>query len=130
MFDGMSERDGFTWNTMVAAYAHSGRLTEAKQLFDEAPNKCSITWSSLISGFCRYGCESQGFHLFWQMQFEGHELSQFALGRVLRVCSSKPLLSRGKQIHALVIKTHFDSNAFVNTGLVDMYAKCDSIIEA
>lgn len=130
VFDGMSERDEFTWNTMVAAYAHSGRLTEAKQLFDETPKKCSITWSSLISGFCRYGCETESFHLFWQMQYEGHELSQFALGSVLRVCSLNALLSRGEQIHALVIKTHFDSNAFVNTGLVDMYAKCGSIVEA
>ncbi|XP_058179721.1 pentatricopeptide repeat-containing protein At2g03880, mitochondrial-like [Rhododendron vialii] len=130
VFDGMFDRDEFTWNTMVAAYAHSGRLAEAKQLFDEAPKKCSITWSSLISGFCRYGCESEGFHLFWQMQYEGHELSQFALSSILRVCSSKALLSRGEQLHALVIKTRFDSNAFVNTGLVDMYAKCDSIVEA
>ncbi|KAG5565709.1 hypothetical protein RHGRI_001579 [Rhododendron griersonianum] len=100
MFDRMSERDEFTWNTMVAAYAHSGRLAEAKQLFDEAPKKCSITWSSLISGFCRYGCESEGFAI------------------------------KGEQLHALVIKTRFDSNAFVNTGLVDMYAKCDSIVKA
>ncbi|KAF7154822.1 hypothetical protein RHSIM_Rhsim01G0153200 [Rhododendron simsii] len=87
----MSERDEFTWNTMVAAYEHSGRLAEAKQLFDEAPKKCSITWS---------------------------------------VYSSKALLSRGEQLLALVIMTRFDSNAFVNTGLVDMYAKCDSIVEA
>ncbi|XP_057496343.1 pentatricopeptide repeat-containing protein At2g03880, mitochondrial [Actinidia eriantha] len=128
VFDEMSERDEFTWNTMVAAYAQSGRLTEAKQVFDETPKKCSITWSSLISGFCRYGCENQAFYLFWQMQHEGHKPSQFTLGSLLRMCSSNSLLSRGEQIHAYAVKTH--CNAFVSTGLVDMYAKCNCILEA
>ncbi|KAL7238809.1 hypothetical protein ACSBR2_004832 [Camellia fascicularis] len=130
MFDKMYERDDFTWNTMIAAYAHSGRLDEAKQLFDETPNKCSITWSSLISGYCRYGCETEAFYLFWEMQYEGKKPSQFTLGSLLRMCSSNSLLSRGEQIHAHAIKTQFDSNAFVNTGLVDMYAKCSCIVEA
>ncbi|GFY90295.1 tetratricopeptide repeat (TPR)-like superfamily protein [Actinidia rufa] len=124
----MSERDEFTWNTMVAAYAQSGRLTEAKQVFDETPKKCSITWSSLISGFCRYGCENEAFYLFWQMRHEGHKPSQFTLGSLLRMCSSNSLLSRGEQIHAYAVKTH--CNAFVSTGLVDMYAKCNCILEA
>ncbi|KAK9273520.1 hypothetical protein L1049_018330 [Liquidambar formosana] len=33
LFDKMPERDGFSWNTMIAAYANSGRLTEARTTF-------------------------------------------------------------------------------------------------
>ncbi|XP_057980463.1 pentatricopeptide repeat-containing protein At2g03880, mitochondrial [Malania oleifera] len=130
MFDIMPTRDECTWNTMIAAYANSGRLTEAKQLFDEAPERSSITWSSLISGCCHHGFAIDTVALFWKMQFEGQKPNQYILGSVLRACSKFSLLQRGEQIHAYAIKTQFDSNVFVATGLVDMYAKCKHIWEA
>nr|GMD71615.1 pentatricopeptide repeat-containing protein At4g21065 [Ipomoea batatas] len=130
VFDKMPERDEFTWNAMISAYAETGRLAEARQLFDKAPNKSSITWSTMISGYCKYGAESEGFALFWAMQNEGHRPSQSTLGSILRICSIKCLLLRGEQIHALAIKTGFDHNLFVTTGLVDMYAKCMRVVEA
>lgn len=130
MFDEMPNRDEFTWNTMIAAYASSGKFYEARQLFDEAPNKSSITWSSLISGYCHHKCENQAFDMFWKMELEEQKPSQYTLGSILRLCSSLALLQRGKQIHAYAIKTQFDSNLYVVTGLVDMYAKCRCIFEA
>ncbi|XP_071901875.1 pentatricopeptide repeat-containing protein At2g03880, mitochondrial-like [Coffea arabica] len=130
LFEKIPHRDDFTWNTMVSGYADSGRLTEAKKVFDDAPNKSSITWSSLISGYCKYGYETEGFQLFREMQFEGHKPSQYTLGSVLRVCSVKGLLLKGKQVHGYATKTNFDTNVFVITGLIDMYAKCLCVTEA
>ncbi|XP_059634125.1 pentatricopeptide repeat-containing protein At2g03880, mitochondrial [Cornus florida] len=130
LFDKMLNRDEFTWNTMIAAYANSGRLPEARKLFDETPKRDSITWSSLVSGYCRRGCEVEALSLFYQMQFEGQKPSQYTLSSVLRMCSANGLLLRGEQIHAHAIKTRLDSDVFVNTALVDMYAKCKCISEA
>ncbi|KAA8516006.1 hypothetical protein F0562_019185 [Nyssa sinensis] len=64
------------------------------------------------------------------MQFEGQKPSQYTLSSVLRMCSANALLTRGEQIHSYAIKTDLDSNGFVNTGLVDLYAKCKRILEA
>ncbi|KAE7999806.1 hypothetical protein FH972_004201 [Carpinus fangiana] len=130
MFDKMSDKDEFSWNTMIAAYANSGMLAEARKLFDETPNRTSIAWSSLISGYCRYGCEMEAFELFREMHSEGQNLSQYTLGSVLRGCSLSGSLQRGENIHGYVIKTGFDFNVFVITGLVDMYSKCKCILEA
>ncbi|CBI38763.3 unnamed protein product, partial [Vitis vinifera] len=130
LFDVMPDRDECSWNTMIGAYANSGRLNEARKLFYETPIRSCITWSSLISGYCRYGCDVEALELFWEMQYEGERPNQFTWGSVLRVCSMYVLLEKGKQIHAHAIKTQFDSNAFVVTGLVDMYAKCKCILEA
>ena len=49
---------------MIAAYANSGKLTEAIEVFKEAPIKSSISWNSLISGYCRRGMEIEAFDLF------------------------------------------------------------------
>lgn len=130
LFDKMPSRDDFTWNTMIAAYANSGRLIEAKQIFDDTPSKSAITWSSLISGYCRNECQREAFESFWQMQLEGQTPSQYTLGSVLRLCSTLGLLQRGELVHGYMIKTRFDSNVFVVTSLVDMYAKCKRILEA
>ncbi|XP_022757221.1 pentatricopeptide repeat-containing protein At2g03880, mitochondrial [Durio zibethinus] len=130
LFDKMSERDEFTWNTMIAAYANSGKLTEAMVLFKDTPMKSSVTWNSLISGYCRRGMEIEAFDLFWGMQFEGQRPNQYTMGSILRLCSTLGLLQRGKQVHGYVIKTQFESNDYVVTGLVDMYAKCNCILEA
>ncbi|KAL5796255.1 hypothetical protein ACOSQ2_001075 [Xanthoceras sorbifolium] len=130
LFDEIYDRDEFTWNTMIAGYANSGRLSEAKRLFDDTPYKSCITWSSLISGYCQSRCEVEAFELFWKMRFEGQRPSQYALGSILRLCSLMGLLKRGEQIHGYTVKTSFDSNVYVVTGLVDMYAKCKCVLEA
>lgn len=130
LFDKMHQRDEFTWNTMIAAYANSGKLTEAVELFRDTPMKSSISWNSLISGYCRLGMEIEAFDLFWGMQFEGQRPNQYTMGSILRLCSTSGLLHRGKEVHGYVIKTQFESNDYVVTGLVDMYAKCNSILEA
>ncbi|KAI3787387.1 hypothetical protein L1987_41828 [Smallanthus sonchifolius] len=130
LFDEMPERDEFTWNTMIAGYANSGKVADAHNLFDETPKKSSITWSSLISGYCKLGMEHDSMRLFYEMQCEGYSPSQFTLGSVLRMCSANGLLSRGEQVHGYAIKTQFDANVFVMTGLVDMYAQCRRVSEA
>ncbi|KAI3736416.1 hypothetical protein L6452_15955 [Arctium lappa] len=126
----MPEKDEFTWNTMIAGYANSGKVIEAHKLFVNTPKRSSITWSSLISGYCKSGLEFESIRLFCEMQNEGYKPSQFTLGSILRMCSTNELLSRGEQVHGYAIKTQFDANVFVVTGLVDMYAQCKQVSTA
>ncbi|XP_004308698.1 PREDICTED: pentatricopeptide repeat-containing protein At2g27610-like [Fragaria vesca subsp. vesca] len=130
VFDEMPSRDEFSWNTMIAAYANSGRVAEARQVFDAAPSKTAVTWSTLISGYCRSECPSEAFRLFWHMQLEGERPSLYTLGSLLRLCSKLGFLQRGEMVHGYMVKTRFDSNVDVVTGLLDMYAKCKRIFEA
>ncbi|KAK7340183.1 hypothetical protein VNO77_20879 [Canavalia gladiata] len=130
VFDKMPQRDEYTWNTMISGYVNAGRLVEARELFDGFSGRSSITWSSLISGYCRFGREAEGFDLFWWMRFEGQKPTQYTLGSILRVCSALSLIQNGEMIHGYVVKNGFESNAYVVTGLVDMYAKCKHVSEA
>ncbi|XP_057810892.1 pentatricopeptide repeat-containing protein At2g27610-like isoform X2 [Salvia miltiorrhiza] len=126
----MPNRDEVTWNAMIAGYGNSGRLVDARKLFDEAPKRGAITWSSLVSGYCKMGCEAETFKLIYEMQLDGFKPRHFTLGSVLRMCSIKGLISRGKQIHGSAVKTGLDMDAFVVTGLIDVYAKCLCIVDA
>ncbi|XP_057435538.1 pentatricopeptide repeat-containing protein At2g03880, mitochondrial [Lotus japonicus] len=130
LFDKMPQRDEYSWNTLISGYANVGRLVEARELFDGFDNRGSITWSSLISGYCRFGSEAEAFDLFRRMRLEGQKPSQFTLGSVLRKCSALGLIQNGEMVHGYVVKNGFESNVFVVTGLVDMYAKCKHVSEA
>ncbi|XP_054813515.1 pentatricopeptide repeat-containing protein At2g21090-like [Prosopis cineraria] len=130
VFDSMPKRDEYTWNTMMAAYFNSGKLVEARKVFDDIPCKSSITWSCLISGYCQYGCGYEVFDLFQQMRLEGQKPSQYSLASMLRVCSMLGLIQSGELIHGYVLKSGFESNVYVLTNLVDVYAKCKRMSEA
>jgi pentatricopeptide repeat protein len=130
LFEKMPQKDEYSWNTMISGYVNVGRLVEARELFDGFSCRSSITWSCIISGYCKFGCKVEAFDLFRSMRLEGHKPTQFSLGSVLRVCSSLGLILTGEMIHGYVVKNGFESNVFVVTGLVDMYAKCKCISEA
>ncbi|GMH00538.1 hypothetical protein Nepgr_002377 [Nepenthes gracilis] len=130
VFVEMPERDAFSWNTMVVGYANLGRLNEAREILYETPYKSSITWNSLISGYCQHGKDKEAFELLWQMQRDGFKPTSFTVGSVLGMCSKLGLIQRGEQFHSYAMKTQLDSNVFVVTALVDMYAKCNCIIES
>ncbi|CAN1809326.1 Pentatricopeptide repeat-containing protein At2g22070 [Linum perenne] len=131
LFDEMPDKDEFTWNTMVAAYANAGRFTEARKVFHDCPIKSSITWSGLIAGYCRHGCGTEAFELFsGLMRAEGVEINQFTFPSVLTACAAVLAGNFGVQVHGCIVKSGFGANIFVQSALVDMYAKCRDLDSA
>ena len=46
---------------------------------------------------------------------------------VLPACGHLASLQQGKLIHGYILRNRFESDVFVGTALIDMYAKCGSI---
>ncbi|XVF56128.1 hypothetical protein PTKIN_Ptkin06aG0092100 [Pterospermum kingtungense] len=51
----------------------------------------------------------------------------FTLAFVLKACSNVLAFQEGQQVHARVVRSGFASNQFVQTGLLNFYAKCEDI---
>ncbi|KAJ7536557.1 hypothetical protein O6H91_12G073800 [Diphasiastrum complanatum] len=49
---------------------------------------------------------------------------------LLKECTRKKALADGKQVHALIVQIGLDSNIFLGNILVNMYAKCGSVLDA
>ncbi|KAH9317133.1 hypothetical protein KI387_018902, partial [Taxus chinensis] len=130
VFDKMPERDGFTWNTMIAGYAKCGMLEEACDMFKKHPEKNSISWSSLITGFARHGCGMKAMELFRQMRKGGMMPDEYTFGSILRACAGNSAILQGEQTHAYIIKAKLGLNVDLASSLVDMYAKCRRIKDA
>jgi pentatricopeptide repeat protein len=68
--------------------------------------------------------------LFLQMEQEGVEPGSVTFVGVLNACASVVALEDGRCVHVQIIESGWDSNLFVGSSLLDMYAKCESMEDA
>lgn len=75
IFDTISAKDVYTWNSMIAGYCQAGYCGKANDLFSKMqdhgvlPNV--ITWNALIMGYMQKGDEDQAMDLFQRMEKDG-----------------------------------------------------------
>ncbi|KAM3242947.1 hypothetical protein ACQJBY_055125 [Aegilops geniculata] len=58
------------------------------------------------------------------------KLDHFIVATSLRLCAFDQDLATGRMLHAYVLKFNMNSDPFVTSSLVDMYAKCGSVDES
>lgn len=75
VFDMMSEKDIYSWNSMIGGYCQAGYCGKAYVLFMQMqkseiqPNV--ITWNNMISGYIQNGDEDRAMDLFRRMEKDG-----------------------------------------------------------
>ncbi|KAK9285903.1 hypothetical protein L1049_025104 [Liquidambar formosana] len=118
--------DLFLPNTLINIYVRIGDLVSAHKLFDEMPNKNSVTWACLISGYNQNGMPDEACALFKGMICAGFIPNHYAFGSALRACqeSGPGSLKLGMQIHGLISKTRHASDVVVCNVLISMYGSC------
>ncbi|KAE8696034.1 programmed cell death protein 2-like [Hibiscus syriacus] len=87
----------------------------------------------LIDFYCKCGKNSfdrEVMNHFSEMTRLGCKPDGFACTSVLTSCGSLEALDLERQVHAYTIKANIESDEFVTNSLIDMYAKCCSLIDA
>eukprot|EP01018_Ginkgo_biloba_P014274 Gb_03222 [translate_table: standard] len=130
LFNEMPEKDAVSWNTMIAAYAHNGHLEEALTMFKKMPARNIISWTAVIAGCAQNGHGEEALKLFRQMKLEGVKPNSKTFASVLPACADMAALEQGMEIHEEIIRSGFQQDVFVESSLVDMYAKCGSMEKA
>lgn len=114
---------------LTTFYCRLNEIDSARQLFDEAPEKSLASWNSMISGYTQNGLTEMAISLFREMM-SVFSPNPITITSILSACAQLGILSLGKWVHGLIKSKNLESNIFVKTALVDMYAKCGSIVEA
>lgn len=110
--------DMYTANHLVNMYAKCGDFCTARQIFDEMPEKNIVSWTSLISGYSQHGKIDECFRMFSDV-LSHFRPNDFAYTSVLSVCDG----FRGRQVHAVIVKTGFSACVYVANALITMYWK-------
>ncbi|XP_077227696.1 pentatricopeptide repeat (PPR) superfamily protein [Tasmannia lanceolata] len=116
--------------TAITACVSLGRLEDARDLFTQMPIPNVVAWNVMISGHAHNGCGIEALLFFQEMRETGVKPTRSTLGSVLSVVSNLKALSQGRQVHSEAIRLGLESNVFVGSSLINMYAKCCIIDDA
>lgn len=124
------EMDVSVINVLIDFYSKCGKVKVARRLFDEMVVRNVISWTTMISGYMQNSFDKEAMELFSEMTRLGWNPDGFACTSVLTSCASVKALDQGRQVHAYAIKANLEADDFVTNGLIDMYSKCSSLIDA
>eukprot|EP01018_Ginkgo_biloba_P013191 Gb_32451 [translate_table: standard] len=127
LFQEMPEPSMISWTAMITGYMQMGCIDEALKLFQEMPERDIVSWTTMIAGYVHNGQALEALKLFRQMQLAGVKPNANTFASVLPACANLAALEQGMDIHEDIIRSGFQSHVFVESALVDMYAKCGSI---
>ncbi|XP_047338498.1 pentatricopeptide repeat-containing protein At5g66520-like [Impatiens glandulifera] len=131
VFDDCSQsRDIVTWNSLLGAYSRNGQIDIALKLFDEMPERDLISWTIKINGHVQSGQLEEALTCFQQLKHNGLTPNEAIFVTILSATAQLGLLDRGREIHKFIDSSGFPLTIPIQTGLIDMYAKCGSIEEA
>ncbi|KAL3616471.1 hypothetical protein CASFOL_039861 [Castilleja foliolosa] len=124
-----TEKTGLSWSlcigsTLIAMYFKNDDFISSKKVFSSFTHKDAVIWTDMIAGHVRIGESELALSFFNKMLNEdSKKIDGFTLSSALSACADLVMLKQGGMIHSLAIKMGFDSEVFVQSSLVDMYAK-------
>ncbi|KAJ7973197.1 Pentatricopeptide repeat-containing protein [Quillaja saponaria] len=113
-------------------YAKCGHISQSLSLFriSNDDSKNIVTWTSLISQLSHYKKSLQALTYFNRMRCSGIYPNPFTFSAILPACADTVVVSHGEQMHGLIWKHGYETDVFVGSALVDMYAKCSDMTSA
>ncbi|KAH7289954.1 hypothetical protein KP509_30G025400 [Ceratopteris richardii] len=122
---GMLERDVVLGSALVDMYAKCGALAKAQEVFKGLPVCNVVSWTSLIAGYCQYGCADEALACLRQMEQYGPPPNETTFTCILNACASMGSITKSQQMHGKIVKLGFLTNTCeLGNALVDMYIKC------
>ncbi|XP_022145861.1 putative pentatricopeptide repeat-containing protein At5g13230, mitochondrial [Momordica charantia] len=119
--------DLFAFNVLLNAYVKFGLLLDAENLFDEMPERNTVSFVTLIQGYVQSYKFFEAFELFARLHGEGHELNPFVFTTILKLLVSMEWAELGHVVHGCVYKIGFGSDTFIGTALIDAYSVCGCV---
>lgn len=116
-------------NSILDMYCRCFCLSEASQCFHEMREKDVITWNTLIAGYERPD-SGEALLIYSKMESRGFQPNCFTFTSVTAACGNLALTKCGQQIHGVIIRRGLEGSMGLANALIDMYAKCGSIIDS
>ncbi|WRX32478.1 Pentatricopeptide repeat - like 10 [Theobroma cacao] len=100
-----------------------GDLPYALLLFESIDEPNQVIWNTMIRGFSLSSSPGLALEFYVKMIWSGIVPNSYTFPFVLKSCAKTASTQEGKQIHGQVLKLGLESDAFVHTSLINMYAQ-------
>ncbi|KAK9116842.1 hypothetical protein Sjap_015789 [Stephania japonica] len=109
---------------------HTPFIGYARDVFDQIPQPDSYIYSSMISAYAKLSMNNEVLGMFSMMHKNNTQIVDFAFPPLFKSCAVVSAVNEGKQVHSLVVRYGFGSNVFIQSGLIDFYAKSGDLNSA
>lgn len=117
----------YVGSAVMDMYAKCGRLDLAQQVFRRMSERDVVCWNSMITSCCQNAEPELAIDFFQQMGADGAKYDCVSISSALSACANLPALHYGKEIHGFIMRSALRSDLFVESALIDMYAKCGNL---
>ncbi|OQU89712.1 hypothetical protein SORBI_3002G251800 [Sorghum bicolor] len=83
-----------SWNALLAALLRKGLIHEARELFDDMPERDTVSWSTMISGYVQTGRSDMALELFYSMLNTSVEPNEVTLASALSAIADSGTLDQ------------------------------------
>ncbi|CBI41082.3 unnamed protein product, partial [Vitis vinifera] len=110
------------------ACSSANDLLYARSVFDEIPSPDTFIWNTMIRAYLNSQNPQESMSLFFQMRHqECIPIDSYSLSLVIQACGRLKDPGNGQKLHTQVLKIGLGSDLFVETALIEMYAKFGDI---
>ncbi|KAF5180030.1 Pentatricopeptide repeat-containing protein [Thalictrum thalictroides] len=121
------EKNLFIASALVFLYVTTGRIYDARKVFDGMSQRDAVLWTAMLAGYAQHGETSLSLEVYRKMVGEGVELDGVVMVTLLLVCGQLRLLSHGKSVHGWTVRRCLGLKLSMGNALVDMYVKCSAL---
>lgn len=98
-------------------------IDSVRKVFELMPRKDVVSYNTVIAGYAQSGMYEDALRMVREMGTSDLKPDAFTLSSVLPIFSEYVDVLKGKEIHGYVIRKGIDSDVYIGSSLVDMYAK-------
>ncbi|XP_077247158.1 pentatricopeptide repeat-containing protein At3g09040, mitochondrial-like [Tasmannia lanceolata] len=109
-------------NSLIDMFSRCGVIENACFVFERLPTRTIVTWNEMIFGYSLNGYSIEALRLFCNLRKSEIKADEFTYSIVLGASCNIEHQEIGRQIHASILKSGFDSNCFVCCSLINAYA--------
>ncbi|KAK6162759.1 hypothetical protein DH2020_002600 [Rehmannia glutinosa] len=131
---GLAEKVGTCRNVIVSngllsIYFKFDMLHNCWRIFNEMVHRDSVTWNTIICGYCESGLYEESIRLY--MEMVGHfEPDILTITSVLRACTYVGNLKLGRYVHDYMVRNGYEFDIIASNIIINMYAKCGDVLHA
>ncbi|BAT98846.1 hypothetical protein VIGAN_10019700 [Vigna angularis var. angularis] len=121
------EFDAYVGNSLMDMYAELGLVDGFTQVFEEMPERDTVSWNIMISGYVRCKKFQEAVDVYRRMRKESNEKpNEATVVSSLSACTVLRNLELGKEIHYYIVN-ELDFTTIMGNALLDMYCKCGHV---
>ncbi|KAL4188580.1 hypothetical protein AMTRI_Chr08g202900 [Amborella trichopoda] len=124
------DQRSFTLSKLIEFCAFSNEIDYACFAFNLIDNPNIYLWNVMIRLHEQIAIRDEPIWLYKQMKLENTRPDDFTFSLILKSCARLADAGQGEIIHGDVLKSGFQSETFVKTGLIHFYVVCDCLEDA